>query len=678
MIKKRKRFGNCARLITAFALILLLADAGSLKARASGQEQRYGIGSTSKVFVTAAVMKLSEEEKIDLDRPLTDYINEFEMADERYQKITPRMLLNHTSGLAGGTLTNAMLLGDSDTYNHDMLLTLLKEQRLKAEPGEFAVYCNDGFTLAEILVERVSGQSFTDYLQKEFASPLGLSQLGTPQSPDAAARAAQIYDPFTGKELPAEMANVIGSGGIYSTAEDLVRFSQIFMRSQGEASGILSEESARAMETSAYADQWNPEGRDSNLSYGLGWDSVDTYPFSNYGVKALVKGGDTNFYHASLTVLPEENISCAVLTSGGGSVVDQLAVQEILMTYLDEIGRIERGASEDAKLPEGTVLEEAAAEQGGTDGYAGLYAGTELYRIADNQEGGLKLTSKRNGHEQTQNYQYAGNGRFLSTQGGYINLSGNLMKGSQGRTGRTVLEFKSREGSDYLMAGVYESYPGLGVAASYLPVGERLGPAQASREALESFSEYDGKEFWTVGDKYTSTSYLTRFSVKMLASEESEGYLTFEDGALKPAKITGPGEAEFFQKLPGQAGRDLADYRIEKKDGRTYLSASSDCRYLLEEDMEPLETAEGSVTIAQTGEPRWFTTDTMEHNRNVMIEAPEKGAWYVYDQSKRETACVASSFTCGEDLNILLPEHGKIVFAGEPGGVFQIHEAEAD
>lgn len=303
------------------------------------QTTLYGIGSTSKVIVTAAVMKLSEEGKIDLDAPLTTYITEFEMSDERYRDITTRMLLDHSSGIQGGTLTNAMLLGDADTFNHDMLLTSLKSQRLKADPGAWSAYCNDGFTLAEILVESVSGLSFTDYIHQEFALPLGLTTLKTPQSPGMAAQLAAIYDEQTGSPLPPEMANVIGSGGIYATAEELCSFSQIFMGSQGTAAGILSESSAKEMEYSSYAEKINPDQYDSTLSYGLSWDSVDTYPFNRYGIKAVAKGGDTSFYHSSLVVLPEENISCALLTSGGSSLMNQLAVQEILLTYLDELER---------------------------------------------------------------------------------------------------------------------------------------------------------------------------------------------------------------------------------------------------------------------------------------------------------------------------------------------------
>lgn len=290
--------------------------------QAAAEPLMYGIGSTSKVVTAAAVMRLADEGKLDLKKPLITYIPEFEMADERYRRITPEMLLDHSSGLPGSTLNNAMLLGDNDTENHDMLLARLKKQRLKSDPGDIQVYCNDGFTLAEILVERVTGLSFTEYIDREFSENLGLTQFKTPQSGNLSGRLAKIYDEGTGEELPPEHANVIGSGGIYATAMDLCRFSEIFMKNRAGNAGLLSDGALLAMETSRYNEEINPNGYDTTLSYGLGWDSVETYPFSRYGIKALVKGGDTNFYHGSLTVLPEENISCAVLTSGGSSTLN--------------------------------------------------------------------------------------------------------------------------------------------------------------------------------------------------------------------------------------------------------------------------------------------------------------------------------------------------------------------
>lgn len=90
----------------------------------------YGIGSVSKMFGAVALMQLVQEGKVNLDAPLTDYIPEFEMADERYKEITPRMLLNHTSGILGGSHHDAMLLGDRNENYTTQVLAKLKTQRL--------------------------------------------------------------------------------------------------------------------------------------------------------------------------------------------------------------------------------------------------------------------------------------------------------------------------------------------------------------------------------------------------------------------------------------------------------------------------------------------------------------------------------------------------------------------
>lgn len=62
------------------------------------------------MYATAAVMKLVDEGKVDLDAPVVRYVPDFKMKDGRYKRITPRMLLNHSSGLQGSTLGNAFYL----------------------------------------------------------------------------------------------------------------------------------------------------------------------------------------------------------------------------------------------------------------------------------------------------------------------------------------------------------------------------------------------------------------------------------------------------------------------------------------------------------------------------------------------------------------------------------------
>lgn len=67
------------------------------------KEHMYGVGSISKTFTAAAIMQLVEKGKLELDAPVVKYLPKFKMADDRYKKITVRMLLNHSSGLMGSS-----------------------------------------------------------------------------------------------------------------------------------------------------------------------------------------------------------------------------------------------------------------------------------------------------------------------------------------------------------------------------------------------------------------------------------------------------------------------------------------------------------------------------------------------------------------------------------------------
>ena len=75
----------------------------------------------AKTYTAAAVLKLVDEGKVELDAPVTAYLPDFTMADGRYTDITVRMLLNHSSGLPGSTIANGFLLNDPDTLAADTL-----------------------------------------------------------------------------------------------------------------------------------------------------------------------------------------------------------------------------------------------------------------------------------------------------------------------------------------------------------------------------------------------------------------------------------------------------------------------------------------------------------------------------------------------------------------------------
>ncbi|WP_240416449.1 serine hydrolase domain-containing protein [Paenibacillus periandrae] len=601
------------------------------------KDTMYGIGSTSKMFTTVAVMQLVDQGQIDLDTPVVQYIPEFTMKDERYKQITPRMLLNHSSGLNGSSLTNAFLFEDNDTYAYDTLLKQLAGQTLKANPGAYSVYCNDGFTLAQILVERISGMDFTSYIHRYITEPLGMANTKTPlDSLNTAKMAGLYYRTYTG-QLPNETSNVIAAGGIYSTAEDMARFSQIFT---GEAEEVLSGKSAAAMAQDEFKTSLWPDDADNSFEYGLGWDSVNLYPFGEYGMKALTKGGDTLLYHASLVVLPEQDMAAAVVTSGGSGTIDRLLANEILLQALMEKGTIAEfkpeksyGAPEKADMPE-SVLQ-----------YSGIYGATNTTISIDITEGGvMSITSEQTPDNPAQIFEYSADGTFQSADG---NMKISFVTEENGRT--------------YLWIRQYASLPGLGQIAMSVYNAERLQPQDLPTEITEAWVKRDGKKYYLLNEKYTSLVYLVLPSVQMNVSKQLPGYVLDK-------RITGPNTAVSELQIPGLNGRDLLGYTFFSQDGVEYLDLGGSI--LVNEDaLKSMSVAKKSiVTIPSSGYAQWYTIKDKDGGKTVKVSMSSNASFAVYNE---KGICIYFSVIGGKD-KVELPAGGSIVFAGDAGTNFEI------
>nr|WP_256719054.1 serine hydrolase domain-containing protein [Paenibacillus odorifer] len=601
------------------------------------KDTMYGIASTSKMFTTVAVMQLVDQGKIDLDTPVVHYIPEFTMKDARYKQITARMLLNHSSGLNGSSVMNADLFEDNDTYAHDTLLKQLSEQTLKADPGAYSVYCNDGFTLAEILVEQVSGMDFTSYIHRYITEPLGMANTVTPlDSPDTAKMAGLYYHNYIG-ELPNQTINMIGTGGIYSTAEDLARFSTIFT---GEAEEVLSGRSVAAMAQNEYKMPLWPDDADNSIEYGLGWDSVNLYPFSEYGIKALTKGGDVTLYHASLVVLPEQEMAVAVVSSGGSGTYDQLLANEILLQALKEKGIIAEikpeksyGVPVKADMPESMLQ---------YSGIYGTYIGT--FNIDINEGGVMSITSEQPSDNPVQIYEYSADGTFKSADG------------------KVMISFvTNKNGRTYLWIRQYVSVPALGQTALSEYNAEKLQPQDLSTKTKKAWMQRDGKKYYLLNGKYTSISYLTSVTINLNVSKQLPGYV-FDK------RITGPNTAISELQIPGMSGRDLLGLTFFTQDGVEYLKMG-EILLVNEDAVKPFNfTKMSTVTILPDGYAQWYAISEKDRGKIVKVSMSPNTSFAVYNARGK---CIYFSVIGGKD-QVELPAGGSIVFAGDAGTKFEI------
>uniref|UniRef100_UPI00406CA9F0 serine hydrolase domain-containing protein n=1 Tax=Paenibacillus sp. FSL R7-0652 TaxID=2921687 RepID=UPI00406CA9F0 len=597
----------------------------------------YGIGTTSKMVVTASVMKLVDEGRVNLDLPVTNYIPEFKMKDHRYQQITPRMLLNHSAGLLGTSGHNATLYRDNDTFAQDTFLEQLAGQHLKAEPGDYSVYTNDGFTLAELLVERVSGMSFTAFIHKHFTEPLKMEHTRTPQDRVSPADMAGTYSPLFEGQLPQENYNIIASGGIYSTAEDLVKFSQIFT---GEVKGILSSQSAQAMEQNEYKRVLWPEDSDTSISYGLGWDSVSLYPFSDYGVKAVTKGGDTVSYHSSLVILPEYNLAAAVTSSGGTSVLDQTIASELLLSAFEAKDIIkERKPAKSFGTPVKADIE-----------IHGNYGGNKPVMKVEMNAAGQLLISSDSGRSSDE-YIYTSDGTFVNKEG------------------TKKLKFvEESNGHVYLWSRSYLSIPEVGQLAFSEYTAQKLENNELSSEIQAVWDQREGNRYYLINEKYTSTAYLHASTIiPFHIDKEVPGY-------VGSSRIVGASRAVNQVQIPGLAGRDTMDMHFSRQNGIEYIEAGGHV-YASEETVQAMYGGKQSrVTVQPDGYARWFSVPAAAKGKVMTVKMPANAAFAVYDQTG---VCINHTVVSGKN-EVVLPENGHVTFAGDSGAAFEIFLTNAE
>jgi CubicO group peptidase (beta-lactamase class C family) len=188
-------------------------------------ETLYCTGSTFKFVTAAAVMQLLEQGKLALDDPVNQYLGDEAIADrsEEEKPVTIHHLLCHYSGLSGPTNTVALWKRDLPMPPSDVV-SQIKAVR---DPGVKYEYCSPGYALAGYLVERVSGQSYEDYIVEHILRPLGVPTLKPVEPTPAMIEVMALpYRLAQNTAVPEAQVryDVFAAGDIHLTAADMARF----------------------------------------------------------------------------------------------------------------------------------------------------------------------------------------------------------------------------------------------------------------------------------------------------------------------------------------------------------------------------------------------------------------------------------------------------------------------
>lgn len=355
------------------------------------RETKFGIGSVSKVISATAVMKLVDQGLVHLDTPLSVYLPDFHMLSPEYKDITVRMLLNHSSGLPGGNYRGCVTDIPWPDYK-DIVYQSIRQSRLKHLPGYMHVYCNDGYTLVELLIQAVTGKPFTDFVEEEIFIPLQMtrSSFATSSLPEGSFARA-FHDGWT---LPLEIQNSHAAGGIYSTPEDLVRFmAMISARGNVNGTRFISEASLDAMEQDQTAGTFRVI--DSNFyTFGLGWDNTYHPGPGSVGKKALTKNGGTLMYGAELWVIPEENLGVAVVAVNAPDAVLEVMAENIILAALVDKGVLHSMPKSIAKKLSSPVVPSKAI----LNSVVGYYASySELFKVTSLPDKNIQIHIRNQG-----------------------------------------------------------------------------------------------------------------------------------------------------------------------------------------------------------------------------------------------------------------------------------------
>jgi D-alanyl-D-alanine carboxypeptidase len=294
---------------------ILFSDARGLADRANNSpntlDTRFRIGSMNKMFTAVSVLQLVEAGKLELDAPLGKYLTDYPNR-ELAEKVTLHHLLTHTGG-TGDIFGPEFEAHRLELRTHADYVKLYGERGLEFEPGSKWAYSNYGMLLLGVVIEKVSGQSYYDYVQDHIYKPAGMIGSGSLPEDQAVPNRSIGYGKPPGKAEWVNNAETLpyrgtAAGGGYSTVADLERFARALLGHQ-----LLNPESTQLL-LSAKVEGYAYGFMDARDESGNGW---------------VGHGGGAPGMNGDLRIYPKSGYVVAVLSN-----LDPPAAQRI-SNYLD-------------------------------------------------------------------------------------------------------------------------------------------------------------------------------------------------------------------------------------------------------------------------------------------------------------------------------------------------------
>jgi CubicO group peptidase (beta-lactamase class C family) len=261
----------------------------------------FRIGSVTKQFAAAGVLRLVEQGKVALSDPLSKYVPGYPNGDA----VTVRQLLNHTSGIRSYTSMPGIMDGPIQRdLTTPQLIDVFKNEKPDFAPGEGWLYNNSGYVLVGAVIEAASGMPWHQYLHEQFFAPLGMTHTGYGHDPAVVARQVHGYS-WEGDKVvdarPISMTQPHAAGALVSSVDDLHTWNR-----------ALHE--GRVLQDASYLAMITPQDKAMESMYGYGLVAGTVR-----GAPMLSHGGGIFGFSTTLNYVPGDDISVVVLQNADGA-----------------------------------------------------------------------------------------------------------------------------------------------------------------------------------------------------------------------------------------------------------------------------------------------------------------------------------------------------------------------
>jgi CubicO group peptidase (beta-lactamase class C family) len=282
---------------------------------AATEHTLYSLASISKPFSATALMTLVQAGKIDLDKPINEYLGNARLRARvgKAEEATVRRVANHSSGLP---LHYQFFYADEPFRPPTMDETILRYGQLVTMPGEKYEYSNLGFGILGYVIARASGKTYADYMREAVFRPLGLTHTSVDIGPGLEEVQAVRYGE-DGLPIPFYTFDHPAASAVYASAHDLVRFGMFHLKTHlADQRPILTDASIDAMQQPTQS-----TGRSDG--YGIGW-AISDRPT---GYRVISHTGGMGGVATTLRLVPSQRLAVVVLCNASNGLPHRISDQ---------------------------------------------------------------------------------------------------------------------------------------------------------------------------------------------------------------------------------------------------------------------------------------------------------------------------------------------------------------